>query len=132
MENRRNFLKNSVVFVGALSTVGLAGTLSNPREVAAAEVIKSKATKVKPKLVKTVKLDRRNVGKLGNNLFESKSERQKFLSNPLGYAQSFFGGKLDRSSEAQLKLLKDSLAFGMCCDGCSCGVPALNVKIRTF
>lgn len=132
MKDRRDFLKTSAVFMGVLGTAGLAGNLSRATEAAAADVkIKPTAATANLRSAKILKLDRQNLGKLGNNLFSNDNEQRKFLSNPEGYAESFLGGRLDASSKAKLQMLQEMVAGGFCCSGCGCGVPAMDVKILT-
>jgi hypothetical protein len=131
-KDRREFLKHSAVFIGMASTFGLANRLF-------AEEIKLRRATESQQLRRAIpteqtqqllKLDRANLGKLGNNLFGSASERQKFMDSPTAYAEAFLGGKLDAANSRKLEDLKNMLASGVCCHGCGCGKPIENVIIE--
>lgn len=77
--------------------------------------------------MKSVQLNRNNLSKLSNKLYNSPTERRKFMANPKVYAESMFGGKMS-ASDSKLKQIKNVLADGFCCDGCGCGSSGFNSK----
>jgi hypothetical protein len=123
---RKGFVRKGMA---ALMTAGLATATSNA--VLAQEKWTTQPTDVLQKVAPTkmVQLNSTNLGKLGNNLFVSNTERQKFLADPLAYTESLLGGKIDEVNKRDLMQLQLLMANGLCCMGCGCGNPETSVNV---
>lgn len=124
MRDRREFLKASGTL---MATIGVLGLTRDVHAQYKTEPIQKAHPEVK---IGQVTLDRNNLGLLSNNLSQSPAERQKFLSNPQGYAETFFKGKLDPGSAHRLEQFKQMLADGWCCHGCGCGKQVISVEMK--
>jgi len=121
--SRRDFVRDSVISLAALPALGAVVALADTVKPAA-------AGKIALAPGATFKLSKNNIAVLSNALYNSPTERQKFLADPKGFSEGLFKAKLDAAEAAKLTNIQQLVAGGFCCNGCGCsGAPAAEVSL---
>lgn len=113
-KSRRQVIQAALAAIPALGALTALGADKAPGAAA-------KAQAVPP--TPTFKLSKNNIGHLTNALYNNPGERQKFLTNPRGFAEGLFKARLDGSDAGKLQELQNMFASGVCCGGCGCSMP---------
>lgn len=127
----KDLVRKGTISAVSLGLIGIATSTAFSADVQRDTI----PTKIAPQGVTNVRqvtLNQASLGALTNNLFSSPAERQKFQSNPKGYAEAFLGGKLDPASVQKLGDIQQRIGTGWCCAGCGCGQPSKPVDARTM